>query len=169
MKLAIDGQEYEVDPRGDSIVVNGEPYAVRVRRQGEIFTVYVNERPFAVQLEQAQTEGLAKLIVDAKVYQVEMKGGLAPARPARRAPPSQGPALAPAGRGAITASMTGRVIRVNVHPGDDVQQGDILLVIEAMKMENEVTAPQAGKIKEVAVALGARVTEGDLLLVLEEA
>jgi len=164
LKLVIDGQEYDVDPRGDSVVVNGEPYAVRVRRQGEIVTVYVNERPFAVQLEQGSPEGMTRLIVDAKAYQVEVKGGLAVARPARR--PAQRPPTV-LGRGAITASMTGRVVKVNVHSGDEVREGDVLLVIEAMKMENEIAAPRAGKVKEVAVSLGARVNEGDLLLVLE--
>ncbi len=51
--------------------------------------------------------------------------------------------------------MTGRVIKVNVSPGDSVNESDILLVIEAMKMENEIAAPMSGKIKEVAVAPAA--------------
>ena len=63
--------------------------------------------------------------------------------------------------------MTGRVIKVNVKPGDTVAEGDILLVIEAMKMENEITAPMSGKIKDVAVAPGGRVSEGDLLVQFE--
>jgi glutaconyl-CoA decarboxylase len=58
--------------------------------------------------------------------------------------------------------MTGRIIRVNVKSGDSVSEGDVLLVIEAMKMENEIAAPLAGTVKEI-VAAGARVSEGDLL------
>lgn len=166
MKLVIDGQEYDVDHRGDSVIVNGEPYSVRVRRQGDIVNVYVNERPFAIQLEGVLAEGMARLIVDAKAYQVELKGRLTSARPSRRQPRSQ-PAPAAIGGGAIVSPMTGRIITVNVRPGDEVQEGNILLVIEAMKMENEVIAPRPGKIKELSVAAGARVTEGDLLLVLE--
>ena len=65
--------------------------------------------------------------------------------------------------------MTGRVIRVNVAPGDDVKEGDILLVVEAMKMENEIAAPVAGTVKVVSVAAGARVAEGDPLVVIEPA
>ncbi len=63
--------------------------------------------------------------------------------------------------------MTGRVIRVDVTPGQEVKEGDVLLVIEAMKMENEVQAPAAGTVKEVAVAAGSRVSEGDLLIILD--
>ena len=63
--------------------------------------------------------------------------------------------------------MTGRVIKVNVKPGETVGEGDILLVIEAMKMENEIAAPMSGKIKDVAVAPGGRVSEGDLLVQFE--
>jgi biotin carboxyl carrier protein len=63
--------------------------------------------------------------------------------------------------------MTGRVISVNVKPGDTVSEGQILLVIEAMKMENEIAAPMSGEIKEVAVAPGGRVSEGDLLVQFE--
>jgi len=58
--------------------------------------------------------------------------------------------------------MTGGVIRVDIEPGQEVREGDLLLLIEAMKMENEVLAPQAGTVKEVAVAAGARISEGDL-------
>jgi biotin carboxyl carrier protein len=47
------------------------------------------------------------------------------------------------------------------------KEGDLLLVIEAMKMENEVLAPASGTVKEIAVAAGARVSEGDLLIILD--
>jgi biotin carboxyl carrier protein len=63
--------------------------------------------------------------------------------------------------------MTGRIIRVDVEPGQEVKEGDVLLIIEAMKMENEVLAPASGTVKEVAVAAGARVSEGDLLIILD--
>jgi acetyl-CoA/propionyl-CoA carboxylase biotin carboxyl carrier protein len=59
------------------------------------------------------------------------------------------------------------VVRVEVNVGDTVEEGQVLLVIEAMKMENEVAAPVAGRVKEVLVQAGARVSEGDPLVVLE--
>ncbi|MBI2914149.1 MAG: biotin/lipoyl-binding protein [Chloroflexi bacterium] len=167
MKLVIQGQEFEVQPGADAVAVGETQYATRLVRNANIVTVYVNERPFNVQLPPTLAEeGPIKLLVDAKEYAVELKGRAA-ARPASRA---AGRRAAPsAGAGAITSQMTGRIIRVNVKPGDEVKEGDILLIVEAMKMENEIAAPMAGTVKEVAVAAGARVSEGDLLIVLEPA
>jgi biotin carboxyl carrier protein len=165
MKIVVQGQEFEVQPGAESVNVGGTDYPVRIVRQGEIITVYVNERPYQVQLTAAAAEGPAKVLVDAKEYEVELKGAAAVRRPAAGAPkrPTRG------GAGAITSQMTGRIIRVDVEPGRQVKEGDVLLVIEAMKMENEVLAPAAGTVKEVAVAAGARVSEGDLLVILETA
>jgi biotin carboxyl carrier protein len=164
MKIVVQGQEFEVQPGADSVNVGGTDYPVRTVRQGDILTVYVNERPYQVQLLAAAAEGPSKVLVDAKEYEVELKGAAARRRPAAGAPKRPAP---PGGAGAITSQMTGRIIRVDVEPGRQVKEGDVLLIIEAMKMENEVLAPAAGTVKEVAVAAGARVSEGDLLVILD--
>ncbi len=164
MKLVIAGQEFDVQPGAEAVSVNGTDYSVRVVRHGDIITVYVNEKSFAVQLpEKPLDDGPVRLLVDAKEYEVEVKGRAA-ARPRPRATARKPVAGA---AGAITAQMTGRVIRVDAKPGDEVKEGDVLLIIEAMKMENEIAAQMSGTVKEVAVAAGARVSEGDLLVVIE--
>ena len=165
MKIVVQGQEFEVQPGEDIVDVEGVDYTVRLVRQGDIVTVYVNERPYQVHLPpDATAEGPIKVLVDAKEYEVELKGAAAVRRPAGGAPKRPTP---PGGAGAITSRMTGRIIRVDVEPGKKVKEGDILLIIEAMKMENEVLAPANGTVKEVAVAAGARVGEGDLLIILD--
>ena len=67
----------------------------------------------------------------------------------------------------IVAPMPGRVVRVLAQPGDEVELRQPLIVVEAMKMENELRAPKAGRVKEVAVEPGASVEAGRLLIVIE--
>ena len=100
---------------------------------------------------------------------------------ARTAPPasaSPGPAAAPAaspppaaGGGAsdsaVASPIAGTVVEVNAKAGDTVSQGDVLLVIEAMKMNTSIAAPGAGRIRTVDVAAGDTVREGQTLVTFE--
>jgi biotin carboxyl carrier protein len=67
----------------------------------------------------------------------------------------------------VVSIMPGKVVRVLVAPGDDVQKGQGLVVVEAMKMENEIGSPRHGRVKEVAVVPGVTVESGARLIVLE--
>jgi biotin carboxyl carrier protein len=67
----------------------------------------------------------------------------------------------------VVAPMPGRVVRVLVSAGDDVQARQPVVVVEAMKMENELRSPKTGRVKDVAVAAGASVEAGRVLLVVE--
>ncbi|HEY0874635.1 MAG TPA: biotin/lipoyl-containing protein [Vicinamibacterales bacterium] len=71
------------------------------------------------------------------------------------------------GEQAVTAPMPGRVVRVLVSPGDEVAVRQGVVVVEAMKMENELRSPKAGRVKEVAVAPGTSVEAGRTLVVIE--
>jgi biotin carboxyl carrier protein len=63
--------------------------------------------------------------------------------------------------------MPGRVVRVLVAPGDEVQARQAVVVVEAMKMENELRSPKAGRVKDVAVTPGTSVEAGRVLVVIE--
>ncbi len=67
----------------------------------------------------------------------------------------------------VVAPMSGVVLKVNVHPGDVVKDAQTLIIIEAMKMENEILAPRDGKIKEVFVKEGQQIEIDQVLLTLE--
>ena len=66
----------------------------------------------------------------------------------------------------MTAPLPGNILSINVHVGSSVKAGDILLLIEAMKMENEVVAAADGVVKQILVSKGQVVATGDTLLIL---
>jgi biotin carboxyl carrier protein len=71
------------------------------------------------------------------------------------------------GAQSIVAPMPGRVVRILVSPGDEVAVRQSVIVVEAMKMENELRSPKAGRVKDVSVAVGASVEAGRVLIVIE--
>lgn len=71
------------------------------------------------------------------------------------------------GRVEIKAMMPGRVVNLLVKPGDDVTADQGVLVVEAMKMENELKSPKAGKVVEIKVSVGQAVEKGEILAVIE--
>ncbi|NLA82743.1 MAG: acetyl-CoA carboxylase biotin carboxyl carrier protein subunit [Clostridiaceae bacterium] len=85
-------------------------------------------------------------------------------RPAPAANPAPPPAPAAPATGGVTAPLQGTVLDIPVNPGQAVKAGDILVVIEAMKMENEIVAPSDGTVDRIAVNKGDNVRAGDLLL-----
>ena len=93
------------------------------------------------------------------------------AAPAETAPaaPKTAPTAAPAVTGAgeaVEAPMPGNILKVNVAQGQAVQEGDVLVILEAMKMENEIMAPKAGTVTQVLVTKGSTVDTGAPLVVI---
>jgi pyruvate carboxylase subunit B len=128
------------------------------------------------------------VFIDGEYFQVDVDplGGqptVTAAAPAAAAPPAPAPAAAPARAaaapapgasngasarpGAVVAPMPGMVIEYRVKQGDKVELGDVLLILEAMKMENEIAADRAGTVSSIAHSNGASVESGDVLLVVE--
>jgi biotin carboxyl carrier protein len=68
----------------------------------------------------------------------------------------------------LTAPMPGNVLALHVKPGDSVEQGQLLLILEAMKMEHQITAPRDGSINQVLVVVGDQVANSELLIVLDD-
>ena len=85
--------------------------------------------------------------------------GAAPA-PAPKAAPAPAPAAAPAGGETVAAPMPGTILDIRCSSGQQVNAGDVLFILEAMKMENEICAPRAGTIGSICVQKGASVVTG---------
>ena len=122
--------------------------------------------------------GVYTVAVNGQSYVVEVTDGgdvsqLAPVSapaaagaPAAGMPATGSPAAAPANMAPVPAPLAGNIFKVNVSPGDAVQSGDVIVILEAMKMETEVRAPQAGTVGEVAVKVGDAVAVGDTIITL---
>ena len=110
-----------------------------------------------------------KVNVNGTVYEVaiEVMDGAAPvSAPAAPAAPAAPVAAAPAGGEKVSAPMPGTILSVNVSNGQSVKKGDVLFILEAMKMENEIMAPCDGTAASVSVTKGAAVDTGALLCVI---
>lgn len=143
-RLRIDGEPCEVEARVTPLGVS-----VIHAADGRAVDVAVSERPRG-ELWLQLPHVLVPAQVDARRY--------------RRA--SDGPAAA-AGEAQVLAPMPGRVVRVLVKPGETVEARQGLVVVEAMKMENEIGAPKAGRVKSVGVTAGQSVDAGRLLATIE--
>lgn len=109
-----------------------------------------------------------EITVDGQVYQVTLReiSEQEAAEKAVNAPNPPKVAPQPAQGTQVPAPMAGNILLIKVKPGDTVQTGDTLLVLEAMKMENEIVAPAQGVISEVLVEIGQSVESGQLLITM---
>lgn len=121
----------------------------------KVFNVKVNGKQYAVEVEEVSSFGAP--VVQAPV---------AAAAPVKAAPVVEAAPAAPVAAGANTvkAPMPGTILKVNFKAGDAVKRGDVLCVLEAMKMENDIKAAEDGVVSAVHVSQGATVNTGDALI-----
>lgn len=162
MKLIIDGRSYEVELQPEGVVINGTAFKTTVLRDNGEATVRVGGRPYKVSVKDEKN-----VVVDGRSFAVEVSG-----RPtAFQAPKPVKAAVKAAekggGKGAVLAMMPGTVLALRVKEGQEVTEGTVLLILEAMKMQNDIKAPHAGVVKHIAVAAGQTVKNGDVLVTIE--
>ncbi len=127
------------------------------------FTVTVDGKANHVSVSDGASKGQFTIVIDGKTHTVNVAEGGAPAAQAHHA---SGAAHAPVSGTEVKANLPGNVYRVDVSVGDTVAEGEVIIVLEAMKMETPVVAPKAGKILALEVEKGSVVQSGDLLAVI---
>jgi biotin carboxyl carrier protein len=147
-KLAKAGKKYKI--RGGfismkkyTITVNGTAYDVEVEDNGAVASAPKAAAPVAAAPKAA-----------------------APKAAAPKAAPKAAAKPVAAGATTVSAPMPGKISKILKHAGDTVKSGDVLIMLEAMKMQNEIMAPCDGKVADVRVNEGAAVNTGDVLVVL---
>ncbi|HDQ70902.1 MAG TPA: biotin/lipoyl-binding protein [Chloroflexi bacterium] len=155
--ITLDGVAYPVEADEGTITVNGRPFKVEVDAEGRVL---VDGIAYDVALESEEVR------VDENVYPMAVEG----LKMSGTAPVAAGLASAvavEAGAGAVQAIMPGKIIRVLIEVGQQVEEGDPICVLEAMKMENELNARQGGTVKAVHVVPGEDVEKDQVLVEIE--
>ncbi|WP_027400182.1 biotin/lipoyl-containing protein [Anaerovorax odorimutans] len=133
------------------------------------YNIVVNGTAYAVEVEELGTGSAATQTPAAAPAQTPAAAPAKAAAPAPApAPAKKAPAAAPsAGAQTVDCPMPGTVLDIKVNVGDTVTEGQVLLILEAMKMENEIAAPAAGTVDTIQVTKGAAVNAGDVLISLK--
>lgn len=122
------------------------------------FIVNVNGTSYEVEVEEIAAGSVAQRPASTPAP--------APEAPKSEAAPAAQSVAVPAGGESISAPMPGTILSVNVKVGDTVKSGDVLFILEAMKLENEIMAPCNGTVTHVNAVRGASVNSGDVLCVI---
>jgi biotin carboxyl carrier protein len=162
-KLGEQSYTVEIEETGKSIYrvsVDGNEFLVDGKKTGRTnYSLIVDSRSFEIEVD--NTEDEYRVLVDGRNYRID----LVDERRLRIGGAQSGLELE--GRQNISVPMPGKIVAVLVSEGDAVERGQGLVIVEAMKMENEVRSPIAGEVREIKVKPGDTVEGGAVLLVVE--
>ncbi|MDI6839874.1 MAG: biotin/lipoyl-binding protein [bacterium] len=158
--------------------VDDKEFKVELEKEGNGFKVYIDNKPMKATVVEVGSNSHLSLIVDNKSYDVIIEDENTISVDGERfkvsvedeqvqALTKLKPEITHVGEVKVTAPMPGLVIEVGVKPGDTVKAGSGLLIVEAMKMQNEMKAPRDGLVKQVLVKQGMTVNGGDTLVIIE--
>jgi pyruvate carboxylase subunit B len=162
--VRVNGAEHEILLDSTGVHLDGEDVAAQVADGGEspVRMVMIGNEVHRVVVRRGSSRGSYTLWLDGYRFEVE-----AIDERTRAIRELAGATSGPAGPAPLKAPMPGLVVRINVVAGDQVQAGQGLVVMEAMKMENELRATAAGRVKAVLAKPGTAVEKGALLIELE--
>ncbi len=123
------------------------------------YEITLNGRTYEIEVELAEPMKMTE-------FNAYAPTPVAPATPVAAAPEAPAAPVITGSGEAVISPMPGTILKVNVTQGQTVKEGDVLCILEAMKMENEILAPKNGTVTQVAVTKSASVDTGDVLVVI---
>ncbi len=150
------------------VIVDGVEYEVEVEElPGGKFKVSFEDKEYTVEAKGLGIDvGALSAPVQASTPVQTAAPSVSTPAPASVAPAAPAPTPAPAGEGVVTSPMPGKILRILVKEGESVKTGQGLVVLEAMKMENEIPAPKDGVVKKILIKEGDTVDTGQPLIEL---
>ena len=158
----IGNNEYEVEITDAQVMLNGEPVDVDIVRSGspELYSVLFGGQSHEMLITSDRFNYTVS--IRSEQFQVQVQD-----ERARRLNQARKMPALPDGELAITAPIPGLVVKVLINAGDGVEEGQPLVILEAMKMENEIRSTRAGVAKSILATPGQRVEQNAVLVVLE--
>lgn len=166
-RLRLGDQEHELEVEEHDgqfrVRLSDDWYPLELERVGDTarYSLLLNHRPYDIFAEESP-HGF-HIVIGARLFAITTPG---PARGPRLTGPAEVEAETDTGEWVLTSPMAGVVQEVLVQPGDEVEAGQVLVVVEAMKMQNDLRARRSGTVKAVYASDGQRVEQGTPLLVL---
>ncbi|WFA07719.1 DUF2118 domain-containing protein [Tissierella sp. Yu-01] len=132
------------------------------------FVINVNGNSYEVEVEEVKSgaQPIAAPAPNPVVPATPAPAPVAASNPAPASAPAKKDVVVSEGQEVVEAPMPGTILKVNVSEGQQIKAGDVLLILEAMKMENEILSPRDGKVVSVATSAGTSVNTGDKLAVI---
>lgn len=158
--VTVGDKSYNIEVGGDGeIEIDGVPHQVDIQNIDgySLFSLLLDNRSYELIVEREGQE--FRILLEGEMYTVR-----ATDERARRL--MEAPARVPSGEVAVKAPMPGLVVAVPAKPGQEVKIGQGLIILEAMKMENELRAPRAGRVKAIRVSPGQVVDKDQVLMVI---
>jgi biotin carboxyl carrier protein len=160
----VNEQEFIIEIGQDNqITVNGEPFHINFKRMpnGGVTSLLINNRSLEAVVE--EQDGIWQVLIRGELYPVQVTD-----ERMQRLSKARGSFAAPDGETPVKSPMPGTIIAVPVKQGDVVHKGDKVIILESMKMENELRAPRDGMVAHVRVKPGTSVEKGQVLVVISD-
>lgn len=158
----VDGQDFEIVIGEGELLVNGEKYEIDFQELPEagMVSLIINNRSLEAVVEE-QEDSLSAVLIRGELYEVQVQD-----ERAYRLAQARGKMAVTSGEATIKSPMPGIIIAVPVQTGDKVEKEDQIVILESMKMENELRAPIAGVVTRVTVEPGMSVEKNQVLAVI---